>query len=239
MISLLAPAGALLHQAAAVLHDPAVRDTVLMKQVPADRGWIDRVTEVASALIALSLLALTIVAVPVAFHSRRTYRKVSHLLDRVYDDVTPIMNHVRTISDNVNYVTTAIRSDIQKVTAAIDEANDRVQDALAATERRMSELNALLAVVQQEAEDLFVSTASTVRGVREGAAAFRDRNGMDFASDERNAADQDDDDVLADDTEFQEEVDGYDRKSQSAAEALPAGKGAPRVRPRQRSERRV
>ena len=236
MITLLAPVGALLHQAAAALHDPTVRDTVLMKQVPADRGWIDRITEVASALIAISLLTLTVVAVPVAFHSRRTYRKVSHLLDRIYDDVTPIMNHARTISDNMNYVTTAVRADIQKVSSAIDDANERVQDALAVTERRMSELNALMAVVQQEAEHLFVSTASTVRGVREGAAAFRDRNGMDFASDEHDAADRHE---PADDTEFQEEVDGYDRRPKSAAEALPAGKGTPRVRPRQRSERRA
>lgn len=236
MITLLAPVGALLHQATAALHDPAVRDTVLMKQVPADRGWIDRVTEIASALIALSLLTLTVVAVPVAFHSRRTYRKVSHLLDRLYDDVTPIMNHARTIGDNANYITTSIRADIQKVNAAIDQANDRVQDALAVTERRMSELNALLAVVQQEAEQLFVSTASTVRGVREGAAAFRNRNGIDLASRGHDAADRDD---LADDIEFQEEVDGYDRESKSAAEALPAGKGTPRVRPRQRSERRA
>jgi len=233
MITLLAPVGALLQQASAALHDPAVRDTVLMKQLPADRGWMDRLTEVASVLIALSLLTLTTVAIPVAFHSRRTYRKVSHLLDRVYDDVAPIMNHARTISDNVDYVTTAIRADIQKVSTAIDQANDRVQDALAVTERRMSELNALLAVVQQEAEQLFVSTASTVRGVREGAAAFRDRDAMDFASRERDAADRDD---LADDIEFQEELDGYDRKPKSAAEALPA---APRVRPRQRSERRA
>src|SRR3569623_1969863 len=97
----------------------------------------------------------------------------------------------------------------------------------------MGELNALLAVVQQEAEHVFVSTASTVRGVREGAAAFRHRNGMDLASDELDAAD---DLGAAGDIEFQEEVDGYDRKPQSAAETLPA---APRVRPRQRSARRA
>ena len=59
MTTLLAPVAALLHQTAAALHDPAVRDTVLMKQVPADRGWIDRITEIASALIAIALLTLT------------------------------------------------------------------------------------------------------------------------------------------------------------------------------------
>jgi len=233
MMTLLAPVAALLHQTAAALHDPAVGDTVVMKQVAVDRGWMERVTEIVNVLIAVALLTLAIIAVPLAFHSRRMYGKVSHLLDRVYEDLTPIMNHARTIGDNVNYVTTSVRAEIHKVNSTIDEANERVQEALAATEQRMSELNALLAVVQQEAEHLFVSTASTVRGMREGAAAFRARNGMDLASDELDAADDLD---SADDIEFQEEVDGHDRKPQSAAETLPA---APRVRPRQRSERRA
>lgn len=228
MITVLAPVAELLHQGVAALHDPAVRDTVFMKQVASDRGWIDRITEFASVLIAVALLVLTTVAVPVAFHSRRTYRKVSHLLDRIYDDVTPIMNHARSISDNVNFITTSVRTDVQTVHTTILEANERVQAAMAMTERRMNELNALMSVVQQEAEHLFVSTASTVRGVREGAAAFRDRDGMDLASDELDAAD------LADDIEFQEEVDGHDRNTQPSAPALAA---APRVRPRPRSDR--
>ncbi len=230
MISVLAPVADLLHQGVTALQNPVVRDTVFMKQVAVDRGWMDRVTELASTLIAISLLVLTVVAIPVAFHSRRTYRKISHLLDRVYADITPIMNQARTITDNLNFVTTSVRTDVQKVHATIGEANERVQAAMSMTEQRMNELNALMAVVQQEAEHLFVSTASAVRGVRGGAAAFRDRDGMDFAFQEHDAAD------LADDIEFQEEVDGSDRKPQSSAQALPA---APRVRPRQRGERRA
>ena len=72
MITVLAPVADLLTQGAA-----AVRDTVIMKQVAADRGVFDRIAEIASALIALALLTLTVVAIPVAFHSRRTYRKVT------------------------------------------------------------------------------------------------------------------------------------------------------------------
>ena len=91
----------------------------------------------------------------------------------------------------------------------------------------MNEFNALLAVVQQEAEQLFVSTASTVRGVREGAAAFRDRQ-WDRTLRQTSSTRP----ILADDIEIQEEGDGHDATTESAAQALPA---APRVRPRQRS----
>jgi uncharacterized protein YoxC len=225
MITLLAPVGDLLTQVVT-----AVRDTVIMKQVAADRGVFDRIAEIASVLIALALLTLTVVAIPVAFHSRRTYRKVSHLLDRIYGDVTPIMQHANQITDNVNFITTSIRTDVAMVSEAITSANDRVQQAAALTERRMNEFNALLAVVQQEAEQLFLSTASTVRGVREGAAAYRNRKEISIEAGELDAA------IPADDIEIQEEGDGDDTRSESAPQAFPA---APRVRPRQRSARRA
>jgi uncharacterized protein YoxC len=225
MTTVLAPVGDLLVQVAS-----AVRDTVIMKQVASDRGLFDRIAEVASVLIALALLTLTVVAIPVAFHSRRTYRKVSHLLDRIYGDVTPIVRHAHQITDNVNFITTSIRTDVAKVNEAITSANERVQQAASLTERRMNEFNALLAVVQQEAEQLFLSTASTVRGVREGAAAYRNLQEIGIEAGELDAA------IPADDIEIQEEGDGDDTRSESAAQAFPT---APRVRPRQRSARRA
>lgn len=198
--------------------------------LPPDPTLLERITEVSTAVIAITLAGLAIVVIPVAFQSRRTYRKVHQLLDRVYDDISPIMRHAHQISDNVNFVTTSLRTDVQTVNETIDAANQRVQRALSLTEQRMNEFNALLAVVQEEAEHLFLSTASTVRGVQHGAAAFRDRSGMDLASDEPDAADP------ADEIEIQEEGDGHDRNPQSAAQALPA---APRVRPRHRNRRRA
>ena len=225
MTNVLAPLGEFLIQAAA-----ATRDTAIVKQVAADRSLIDRVTEVASAIIAIALVTLTIIAIPVAFHSRRTYRNVNHLLERVYSDITPIMHHANIITDNVNFITTALRTDVVKVSEALNAANARVQQTAAVAEQRMNEFNALLAVVQQEAEQVFVSTAAAVRGVRQGAATYRDRNGMDFAFDPFDVAD------LADDIVIQEEVNGHDRVTESPADSLTA---APRVRPRNRGVNRT
>jgi uncharacterized protein YoxC len=188
-----------------------------------------QITAVATAIIAIALIVLAAVAIPLAGHFRRAYSKIDRLLDRVYGDITPIMHSVRNIGDNVNYVTTALRADVERVNDTINEANDKVQQAVAVTEQRMNEFNALLSVVQEEAEHLFLSTASTVRGVRHGAVAFRDGGGMDLASDELDAADP------AADTALQEEGNGHDRNPQPAATALSA---APRVRPRPGTRRR-
>ena len=60
----------------------------------------------------------------------------------------------------------------RNVKASIDSANGVFQRALGKTETRLNEFNALLQVAQEEAERAFVSTASLVRGVKEGASAL-------------------------------------------------------------------
>lgn len=226
---------------AATQASAAIHDTVFVRSPPS-RGALEAISAVASVVNALAIMVLTVFAVPVAWHFRKMYRNVNHLVERVYGDIMPVMHHARSIADNVNYVTASIRSDVEKVNTAIHDAHDRVQQAVQVTEDRLTEFNALLSVVQEEAEQIFVSTASTVRGVRTGAAMYRDargRGGMEFASDELDPAE------VADALESQlgnlessessareEDDDGDDGSSdESAAQALPA---APRIRPRPR-----
>jgi hypothetical protein len=59
MIDAMAHVGALLQQAAA-----ALPDTIYTKQVAAQRGWFEQLTAVASGLVSLSLLVLTVALVP-------------------------------------------------------------------------------------------------------------------------------------------------------------------------------
>ena len=149
-------------------------DTLTMKMVEQPRDWFNTVSGVASILISVALLALCIGVIPAAWNFRKSYKKINELLDKVYGDINPLMRHASTIADNVNYVTTSIRVDVQQVNQTIATANERLQEAVRLTERRVAEFNALLHVVQREAEDTFVSTASALRGVREGAATFRE-----------------------------------------------------------------
>lgn len=191
-----------------------------------------------SVIIALALLLIVIGGAFVVAKLRQTHRKTELLLDRVHTDLTPLWRQLTAVAEDIHTITRSVRSEIERVNETIGAANDRVHQAVALTERRLEEFNALLAVVQDEAEHLFVSAASTVRGVRRGAAVLGDHGGMDLASDELDAADAIDAD--ADDLETQpaseEEGDGHDSSSESAAEALPA---APRIRSRTRNRRRA
>ncbi len=206
----------------------ALPDTFLVRQVAEPRGWFNTVTGVASGLVSVCILALSVALIPAAWNFRKSYAKINELLKRIDADIKPIVKHASTIADNVDYVTTSIRVDIQQVSATIATANERLNAALAAAEQRVQDLNALLRVVQEEVEDTFVGTASTVRGVRAGVASFRDGavgDVSDVDSDDDHDGDQID---LLNDAE--EADDGYD-DAIGAGELEPRA-GGPRIRPR-------
>jgi uncharacterized protein YoxC len=191
-------------------------DTLVMRQVAQERGWFETITAAASALMTVALLVLAVALVPAAWNFRKSYAKVSALLDKVYGDVNPLMRHASAIADNVNYITTSVRADVQQVNATIAAANQRLQQAVALTEQRLNEFNALLEVVQHEAEEAFVATASTVRGVRTGAAALHHEDDEETAGHRPLTASE-------------ELEDGDDD-----TDAIEAGPTRPRVRPRSR-----
>src|SRR4051812_43429392 len=155
-----------------LLQAAALPDTIVTKQVAAERGWFEILTGAASIGMTFALLALAIGLIPAAWNFRKSYKKANELLDKVYADVTPLVRHAHAVADNIDYITTAVRTDLQRVSRTINTANERLLGAVRESEQRMAEFNALLRVMQEEAEDVFVSTAAAVRGVREGANSF-------------------------------------------------------------------
>ena len=211
MTELITRSGMWLLQQAATLPDTSVIKTA------AQRDWFETVTGLASGILTLTILALTIFLAPAAWSFWRTFRKVRELLDRVYGDITPLTRHASNIADNLDYITTSIRTDVQQVNATIASANRRLHQAVELTETRLNEFNALLQVVQQEAEQAFVSTAAAVRGVRTGAATL---GGME--DDDADGLDGGIDD--GDDSESDEESNGTNERGGTTAR--------PRLRPR-------
>ena len=173
----------LLLQAASVLPD-----TLYTKQIAAEPSWFDKVTSAASAIMTITIIVLSGALIPAAWNFRKSYKKVSDMLDKIYGDVNPLMRHASAIADNVDYISTAIRVDVQQVSQTVAAVNQRLQQAVAAAEDRINQLNALLEVVQEEAESVFVTTASTVRGVRTGInQAFDEEDWTDGDYDEERA----------------------------------------------------
>jgi uncharacterized protein YoxC len=205
-------------------------DTLLMKQVPSEPNVFERVTGIASGLLTIAILVFVVAAVPAAWNFRKSYKKVNQLLERIYGDVNPIMRHASIVADNVDYITTALRTDVQKISATIATANTRLQQAVTVTEQRLNDISALLQVVQQEAEDAFVSTASAMRGVRTGASALaRQDSGPIFATSEEDV----DEVGFGAEEQTEEASDGFD------SDTPPAEDDAARPRLRRRGRTRA
>jgi uncharacterized protein YoxC len=168
----------------------ALPDTIYTKQIVAEPGLWEKITSAASGVMTITVIILTVALVPAAWNFRKSYKKVSDMLDKIYGDINPLMRHASAIADNVDYISTSIRVDVQQVSQTVAAVNQRLQEALASAEDRMKELNALLDVVQEEAESAFLTTASTIRGVQTGInQAFDQEELFDGDYDESRADD--------------------------------------------------
>jgi len=90
----------------------------------------------------------------------------------------PVSDRARVISDNLEYITQSLRTDVEALNASVRGLSDRLELASDRMEERIEDFNALMEVVQGEAEEMFLDTAATVRGVREGARAITESAAM-------------------------------------------------------------
>jgi uncharacterized protein YoxC len=202
-MTLIAQMGALLLQGATI----AAESTVVRPAVAAP-GWYVIFTQITSAAAVLVFLVLMLILIPAVVKFRKTAEKFEAVLDHIERRIDPVTKHAARIADNVDYISTSIRADVQDLRKTLLTANSGIRGALESSERRLHELGAVLRVVQEEAEKAFVSTASTITGLRAGAAIFRENGArlrdVDEVDDLEELDDLDDlDDLDIDD--FEEE----------------------------------
>lgn len=121
------------------------------------------VAAAATAILALSLVRLL----------NEWRRSVAEVREAVRQHLGPVSDRARVISDNVQFITQALRSDVERLNASVKALTARLHQASTRLEERIEEFNALMEVVQGEAEEVFIDTAATVRGVKAGARALR------------------------------------------------------------------
>ncbi|MCA9738295.1 MAG: hypothetical protein KC645_11780, partial [Gemmatimonadetes bacterium] len=83
-----------------------------------------------------------------------------------------VLERARGVTENVEAITRSLKDDVGSLTGSVEALTARLHQASDRMEERIEDFNALMEVVQEEAEDIFVGTASTVRGLRTGAAAL-------------------------------------------------------------------
>lgn len=143
---------------------------LMLQQAPLTRDGLSIAADVAVVVTGAAIIVLAVIAGVVLLGLRRA---VNETRIGVRQNMGPVSDRARAISDNVEFITQALRTDVERLNASVKSLTDRLQLASERMEERIEEFNALMEVVQSEAEDIFLDTASTVRGVRAGARSIR------------------------------------------------------------------
>ena len=153
--------------------EPAA-DTVLVMVAP---SGIANVSE--WGLLALVVLVSLGAVALLAFLRRldRHGRRLTDIARRLEEQSRPVLERAAGVADNVDAVSRSLRDEARHLTGSVRALSDRLRQASTHMETRIDEFNALLEVVQAEAEETFLKTAAAVRGVGAGARALERARG--------------------------------------------------------------
>ena len=148
-------------------------DTVVMIQA---RDALGTTAVVASLLVLAVFLAVLVVIV---LEVRKVHVSLKRFSDHLQGRLDPILDRGLEVSANIEFISSAVRMDVQRVSESVRSLSDRLQSASDRMEERVQEFNALMEVVQAEAEDVFIGSAAAARGVRAGARVFSSPESLD------------------------------------------------------------
>ena len=133
---------------------------------------LSTVEAVSTIVLGVAVLGVLIALLVVLLHLRKLTRTIGSVAKGLEKDAGPVMVRVRSVAENVDFITMAVRTDIQKLNASVASLNDRLKEASVRMEERIQDFTALVEVLQNEAEDLALDTAAAVRGVRAGTRSL-------------------------------------------------------------------
>lgn len=145
-----------------------IKAPLLLIQAPTQSGferWADVAADIATIIIALAIIVVGLVVIYGAL-------KVRRMMKNIRGDMDPAIRNLTAATEQVKAISGKLRGNVDELSGTVSATNEKVRRATEAAEQRLGELNVLMGVVQREAEELFVRTASTVRGVQRGASAL-------------------------------------------------------------------
>jgi uncharacterized protein YoxC len=157
-----------------LLQARAARDTVfVVQQQPGWMHWVQAFAGIAQIVLALALLILGAALLIAALKVKALMKKVEEQGQKLRIDLAPAIHNVTAVTENVNALSKTVRADADRLSATVTAATEKLTGAAKEAERKVGEFNALIGVVQEEAEDLFIGGAAALRGIRAGGETFR------------------------------------------------------------------
>ena len=150
-------------------------DTVALFVSP---NFLSTAEAVSTIVLTVAVLGVLVALVLALLQLRKLTRSLGDVAQRLGKDAGPVIEKARSVAENVDFITAAVRTDVQKLNESVASLNQRLIGASERMEERIQDFTALVEVLQGEAEDLALDTAAAVRGVRAGTRSLAGREDM-------------------------------------------------------------
>ncbi len=121
--------------------------------------WVGTVSALSLAIIALAAIVLAASSVISVLRMHAFVRALEQMAGPAIDDVRQLIG--------------AIKGEADALVGASRDIRERIVRAADAAEQRLSDLDALVEVVQEEMEETVVDAAATIRNVRRGVSLWQ------------------------------------------------------------------
>lgn len=105
----------------------------------------------------------------------KALRQIDELTEDFLRKALPVLDQSQLLLDQVGTVATSLVDDVERIDRTVIRATSSVESMVELAEDRVSEINALLEVAVEEAEDTFFSTAAIMRALRLGGRGRKKR----------------------------------------------------------------
>jgi len=124
--------------------------------------------------IVLSLVAIVSI-LAVLPRAMTALRRFEDTLEQLLKKASPVLDQSQLLLDQVGTVATSLADDVARIDRTVIRATSSVEGMVELAEDRVSEINALLEVAVEEAEETFFSTAAIMRALRLGGRSRKRR----------------------------------------------------------------
>lgn len=119
-------------------------------------------------VLAIGILVCLFYTVALIRRAQAPLAKISTIVGDLDERLKPVLTNVEEATGTATEIAARLRGDADEVGKALRNAGESTERMVELIEDRVAEVAALLEVVQEEAEETFLSTASLLRGLRRG-----------------------------------------------------------------------
>ena len=133
-------------------------------------NW-EAVTAVSTMFIALVAFGAIVVLIGFARKSFGLITQLQRLADTLDREARPLADKIRDIVTDTGKVADKLRTEIESIVDTTHDVHTRVVAAVDDADERLQDLGALLDVIQEEVEETVLDVGAALRSTRRGAAA--------------------------------------------------------------------